>query len=84
MATSKAIEAQSKTTEIHRGPAACKEKFLELLQNFSVSRCLFQMADIEAAELEEFGFNRSSSGLGRKSKPNVRYTRWGQFISTWR
>lgn len=59
MSAAKTIEAQRKTAVIHRGSAACKAKFQELLEEYSVPKCLFQVAEIEEAEIEEFGFNRA-------------------------
>ncbi|KAL1560440.1 hypothetical protein AAHA92_10649 [Salvia divinorum] len=55
MATAKIIETHSNAAEIHRGPIS-REKLHEMLDEFSVPRCLF--AGVE--QIEEFGFNRAT------------------------
>ncbi|XP_057810314.1 uncharacterized protein LOC131024794 [Salvia miltiorrhiza] len=67
-ATAKQIEAQRENAEIHHGSAACRQKFLELLEEFSVPLCVFLMTEVEGAELVEFGFNRATGFFWLRQK----------------
>lgn len=79
MSTAKTIETQRKTAVVHHGSTTCKEKFLEVLEEFSVPKCLFQVAEIEGAEIEEFGLNRATGffWLRQKTKTERKITKVG-------
>lgn len=65
MATAKLIETQSKGAEIYHGPISI-EKVDEMLEEFSVPKCLF--LGLKADLVEEFGFNRSTGFYWLKQK----------------
>ncbi|KAG6416677.1 hypothetical protein SASPL_124112 [Salvia splendens] len=70
---SKEIEAQRKGAEIYHGSATCKQIFLELLDEFSIPRRVFLVAEVEAAEFEELGFNRATGFFWIRQKAKTEW-----------
>lgn len=65
MATLKLIETQRKAAEVYHGPVS-RERVDEMLEEFSVPKCLF--VGLKADQVEEFGFNRSTGFFWLKQK----------------